>query len=74
MIVVTNNDRMGKNILTLRQKHNLSQKAFAQMVGLSNDSLNAIEQYNQFEIDAWIIDNICTYFKVNVSVLMEDLL
>ena len=44
MIILTNNDRMGKNILSLRQKKNLSLDSLARFVGMDAKDLNAIEQ------------------------------
>ena len=74
MIVVTNNDRMGKNLKKLRCKHNLSQEALAQLIGISGCSLDAIERGKQLEIDTQVIDKICRHFGIGVSALMEDVL
>ena len=60
MRVLTNNDRMGRNILTLRQKNNLSQEEFADLVGLDTAQLDALERGIEREVDA------------DVYTLMED--
>ena len=50
MRVLTNNDRMGRNILTLRQKNNLSQEEFAGLVGLDTAQLDAPERGIEREV------------------------
>ena len=72
MLVLTNNDRMGRNILTLRKKNNLSQEDFANLVGLDTAQLDALERGIQREVDADVLFGIRRYFGVDVYTLMED--
>jgi len=72
MIIVTNNDRLRKNILTLRQKWRLSQDAFAQLVGMDKRCLDAIEKGTLYEIDAQVLTAICRQFGVDIFSLLED--
>ena len=72
MIVVTNNNRMGKNLKTLRRKHNMSQEALARLVGIEIDTLDNIEQGAVLEINAQVLTKICREFRVTVQMLMED--
>ena len=74
MIVMTNNDRMGKNLKTLRNQYNLSREALAQLVGLEIDTLHGIEQGMILEIDAQVLMIICKEFHVTVQMLMEDII
>ena len=72
MIIVTNDDRMGKNIRYLRQKQNLSQKALAESVGTACSVLDAIEQGTLLELDAQVFDKICKRFQTDIKTLVEE--
>ena len=72
MRVLTNNDRMGRNILTLRQKYNLSQEEFAGLVGLDTAQLDALERGIEREVDADVLFGIHRHFGVDVYTLIED--
>ena len=74
MIIITNNERMGKNLRALRNKHNLSQEAFAQLLGLDINVLNDMEQGIVLEINAQTLSEICKEFCMSVQMLMEDII
>ena len=71
MIVLTNNERMGKNIFHLRQKHNLSQESFCKQVGIDIPRLDAIETGILVVIDAQILINICRQFEIDLETVMD---
>jgi len=72
MIIVTNDDRMGKNILHLRKKRRLSQEDFCRIVGMDCQSLDDLEQGNLQEIDAQVFMNISRLFQVEMQALVEE--
>ena len=74
MIIITNNERMGKNLRALRNKHTLSQEAFAQLLGLDINVLNDMEQGIVLEINAQTLSEICKEFCMSVQMLMEDII
>lgn len=74
MICITNNDKMGQNLLYLRREYNLSQDDFARLTGMQTDTLVAIEQGRLFEIEAQIIREICRVFGITVYQFMEEYL
>ena len=74
MIIITNNERMGKNLRALRNKHNLSQEAIAQLLGLDINVLNDMEQGIVLEINAQTLSEICKEFCMSVQMLMEDII
>ena len=74
MICITNNDKMGQNLLYLCREYNLSQDDFARLTGMQTDTLVAIEQGRLFEIEAQIIPEICRIFGITVYQFMEEYL
>ena len=71
MIILTNNDRMGQNILHLRRKQNLSQTDFARLAGIDTHLLDAVEKGTLFEMDADVLMKICSYFDISMQDLLE---
>ena len=71
MIIVNNNDVMGKNICFLRQRGGLSPAELAASVGLAESTLSAIENGSCMEIDAEALHSICRLFHKDAQTLVE---
>lgn len=71
MIFVTNDDRMGKNILYLRQKEKLSQEDLCRLVGMEPAVLDAIEKGSLWDIDARALRSISRLFQIDLRTLVE---
>ena len=73
MIFVTNDDRMGKNILYLRQKEKLSQEDLCRLVGMEPAVLDAIEKGSLWDIDARALRSISRLFQIDLRTLVEKI-
>ena len=71
MIFVTNDDVMGKNIRYLRQRWGLTLEELAEIAGLSSARLYDIEVGICMEIDARALENICSFFHMDVQTIVE---
>ncbi len=74
MYVITNDDIFGSNVLYLRTNRGISQECLAKTLGITSYQLQLIEQGYLRDIDAELLEKICTFFSVShQSILRYDL-
>ena len=73
MIFVTNDSVMGNNIRRLRQQEHMTREEFAKRLGITVSALQAIEDGETLEIEAWILNQICDFFSTDVQTLVEKI-
>ena len=73
MIFVTNDSVMGSNIRRLRQQEHLTREEFAKQFGIAVSVLQAIEEGETLETEAWVLNQICDFFSTDVQTLVEKI-
>lgn len=64
---------LAHNLITLRNRHALSKRAMAQILGISVYSLRVLEQGERLpDVDVGVLIRAATHFRVSVDDLLES--